>query len=1156
VSPRLLPALIVWLVVASFASADFDPATGRISDARWKSGVPLGGIGVGAVEVLTDGAFGRATINHNWDRPTGLLRGSFAAIRTQSGDRTCTRLLRLAQSGEYAGVANIAHTSYLGLYPRAEVRFDDPELPIEVQLQAYSPLIPRNVKDSSLPVAFLDYTLHNPTGAPIEAALALSWENLLGFGGRREVKWDSAEGNSEAPLRVGGMQGLRFSTTQSYSGMQQNTVGEYFLGVEAEGVKVTLCPSWDSGSEGVGFYPYFEATGQLAPLARKELKGRPAGAVCASVTLAPGETRVLRFLLAWNMPWFRMEREEKGPTGRFLEHADAGRAACDGDLKTRWTSNSRPMKVGDQFTLDLGSAVPVQGVVLDSSPSPNDYPRGYVVEASTDGRTWKTLAQATREEADAAQQGAVLTVRFSPTLSRFLRITNQGNETTWCWSIHEVRVLGPEGALDLTRAKTSDRVAEVATRRHLEDVGHYHSNSLASVAEVVAYAQAQRERLLRETSEWQDQISASSLPFWLKLKLINCAFTMYSDTVLTRDGRFAVMESPIDMNGALGTMDQRMAAHGFYTQMFPELDKAELELFLQCQQSDGRITHFDGNFHEVIGDPAVGYGVTDWPDLSSAWVLQVLKEYCWTGDRAFLDKCWPGVKKALAWLQSADKDGDLIPEGGSTYDYEQLPRGAFVYSASCYLGALLGAEAIAQVEGDAVLARAYRDRFEAVQRSVMKRLWNGRFFIKWRSGTTEAVNPNSFVAALAGDWLAHLCGLRDTLPRTILDRETEQLLARHLQAFYPVPPMEVTEDGRLATSSCFMLQHEPYLGCEALYRGFADDGLEVLRRVYYCAWEKNRNPWEQSLCYTAPGGAQGGLRTYMTCPTTYHVLNALSGITLDVPAKTLFVSPRLPSDLQGLHLPVFLADFWGWLDYVPAKHLLRFTVTKALGDAPHEFTTVARDGNATHVLLPAVFRAQTGAVLDLSPWITALAPFPTSRQVTVAVPKPSPAQRPGLSPVGWQATAISPAGSQESATEPQLAFDGDPTTRWTTGRGMKPGDWFVLDLGHPERINRVWADVAASPEDYPRGYEIGVSLEGTQWKTVAEADEGTSRRSVRHGVWRASFTPVEARFVRITQRGSHDHWWWSMHELYVLPENYQAPINRSELNVHKKRIGN
>ena len=106
------------------------------------------------------------------------------------------------------------------------------------------------------------------------------------------------------------------------------------------------------------------------------------------------------------------------------------------------------------------------------------------------------------------------------------------------------------------------------------------------------------------------------------------------------------------------------------------------------------------------------------------------------------------------------------------------------------------------------------------------------------------------------------------------------------------------------------------------------------------------------------------------------------------------------------------------------------------------------------------------------------------------------------------------------------ALDGDKGTRWDTGRGMKPGDWFVLDLGVESTINGLTLDAANSPNDYPRGYEIYVSFDGGSWDKPVVTGKGTKPvTEIRFG------RPVRARFVKIVQTGSSDSWFWSIHEL-------------------------
>jgi len=106
------------------------------------------------------------------------------------------------------------------------------------------------------------------------------------------------------------------------------------------------------------------------------------------------------------------------------------------------------------------------------------------------------------------------------------------------------------------------------------------------------------------------------------------------------------------------------------------------------------------------------------------------------------------------------------------------------------------------------------------------------------------------------------------------------------------------------------------------------------------------------------------------------------------------------------------------------------------------------------------------------------------------------------------------------------AMDGELGTRWDTGRPMKPGDWFVLDLGIESTITGLTLDTRNSSNDYPRGYEIYVSFDGGSWGKPVITGEGTNPiTEIKFG------KPVRTRFVKILQTGSSDSWHWSIHEL-------------------------
>jgi non-lysosomal glucosylceramidase len=515
---------------------------------------------------------------------------------------------------------------------------------------------------------------------------------------------------------------------------------------------------------------------------------------------------------------------------------------------------------------------------------------------------------------------------------------------------------------------------------------------------MTAYFDSKSDDLYQATLAWQKPVLDSTLPFWLKFKMINGASPMFANTILTKDGRFAVLESPHDMSGALGTMDQRIAAHAFYTAFFPDLDQAELELFAHCQSAAGEIPHFDGNIHFIIGDPNVDYGITGWPDLTTGWVAQIAKFYRLTGNQAFLDRMLPHVNSAMDWLQDSGQKNNGIPKGGSSFDYGQKSEGEFIYTASLYLASLRAAAAIslpADVE-------KYNQRFNQIQKTVMTDLWNGSFFRTFRT-TAGVADENSFVNALAGDWLTRVSGLPHTLAPDVTHEAIAQIIDRHQTPFGPVAPSEVTPAGKIIEDTSYVLQLEPFVGCEAIYENYVDAGLETIHRNDVLAWETKFHPgWGMGLSFNySAHGRPLSLRYYVTNPTTWFVLNALTGTSLDVPNNILYLSPRLATTETEAHLPVYFPRFWGWVDYVPAKHLLSLRIDKTFPSneadqkpfyqltgqpanvEPEKLVvkSVAADGNAPLIALPEPFVVQEGAVLNLSAYIDKLAPNPKSERV-------------------------------------------------------------------------------------------------------------------------------------------------------------------------------
>jgi glucosylceramidase len=114
---------------------------------------------------------------------------------------------------------------------------------------------------------------------------------------------------------------------------------------------------------------------------------------------------------------------------------------------------------------------------------------------------------------------------------------------------------------------------------------------------------------------------------------------------------------------------------------------------------------------------------------------------------------------------------------------------------------------------------------------------------------------------------------------------------------------------------------------------------------------------------------------------------------------------------------------------------------------------------------------------------------------------------------GTTATGSPPADAAK-------AIDDDATTRWTTGAAQQPGQYLQVDLGRVRTVRRVVLDTGADTGDFPRGYALFTSADGTTWSDVpAAAGSGSGQLTT------IDVRPTAARFLRVVQTGTAPQWW-------------------------------
>lgn len=136
---------------------------------------------------------------------------------------------------------------------------------------------------------------------------------------------------------------------------------------------------------------------------------------------------------------------------------------------------------------------------------------------------------------------------------------------------------------------------------------------------------------------------------------------------------------------------------------------------------------------------------------------------------------------------------------------------------------------------------------------------------------------------------------------------------------------------------------------------------------------------------------------------------------------------------------------------------------------------------------------------------------------------PVPTAETPVSRSGWTASASNNISSDPAAN----AIDGSLTTRWTTGAAQAFGQWFQVDMGSVQSVNKiVFESDGPSLYDYAREYEVYLSADGVHWNSpVAKATGANDVISV-------TFPSTNARYFKIRQVGTDPNGhWWSINEV-------------------------
>ena len=215
--------------------------------------------------------------------------------------------------------------TFHGTYPMATIRYQDPELPVTVKLEAFSPFIPLNADDSSLPATVMRYTFTNSGNSPSQIEIAGWLENTVLTRSASPAEATRRNETIEGPNTTGLIfraHAIEQSDTSAAAQVpitERNDFGTMALVLVNPPTPCSTTKSLLPGEPAQQAFAHEESS---VP------SNQPVGAVRASLRLESGASATVTYLITWHFPNVDPKIDGANTTHYYSERfGDAGAVA-------------------------------------------------------------------------------------------------------------------------------------------------------------------------------------------------------------------------------------------------------------------------------------------------------------------------------------------------------------------------------------------------------------------------------------------------------------------------------------------------------------------------------------------------------------------------------------------------------------------------------------------------------------------------------------------------------------------------------------------------------------------------------------------------------------------------------------------------------------
>jgi uncharacterized protein (DUF608 family) len=859
-------------------------------------------------------------------KPKPVVEQGFA-IRVKQGETTVNRAL------DRRGFKDVA---FRGEYPIGRVTYHDDAIPVDVTLEAFSPFVPLDVADSSLPATILSYRVKNTSQTPVEVSLAGWLENAVcraGDGGLSLVRKNTVGKARWGPVAlVGTVEQVPEQAKNRPDVIFADFEGSDYGGWTGEGKAFDGRPYREderrfytalSGYEGKGFVNTHMMRHGEDARAADEYKGK---LTSPEFTI---ERRFIHFRIGGGADAVQLGLR------LLIDGKDVRRAAGRGGGAMRraafdvreFQGKKARLQIVDDATGGWGHTT-VDHIVFSDRPiysSLEEVP-GYGSMALSllgEDRGGSLMA------ADLAGGGKPGSVEAETV---FDGLEGDGAFATRPLDQHLIGAVGKKVTIGPGESASFDFIlswrfpyygqvtGEMAAIAGSEQLKRHYIRRFDGAGAVAAYVAEHFQRLTTQTRLWTQTWYDSTLPYWFLDRVMipaNCLATQMFHAF--DSGRFWGWEG---VDCCPGTCQHVWQYGQSVARLFPaiERDLRERVDFGLAWHDSGAMDFRAENDRHVAHDGFCGT------------IVRAYREHQMAPDSSFLHRTWPRIKRSIEFIMGQDRDGDGLLEGEQMNTLDTAWFGPMAWISSLYLAALSAGAAMADEMGDVAFAGRCRKIVEAGSKSLVAKLYNGEYFIHKPPDYTR---NNTNIGCHSDQMLGQSMALQVGLPRFIGEAEARSALRAlwrynftpdvgpYREKFKAIPGGRwyamPGEGGLLVTTfphggadratgkdAAFAFYfNECWTGFEyqvagqMLWEGMVTEGLAIVRMIHDRYHPARRNPYNEIECSDH----------YARAMASHGVLLAACGFEYHGPKAHLGFAPRVtPDDFRA---PFTAAEGWG-----------------------------------------------------------------------------------------------------------------------------------------------------------------------------------------------------------------------------------------------------